>query len=475
LSFHIAFESWYLTGDFFEKVHSAGYFLKNLIFNITHFFLREFQGGSITMFKIIASVNPIGNRLYEVLRKCGQIVAFKPIRTIPGIITAMQKNHPVYLDYAATTPVDPRVMQAMLPYFTQEFGNPSSVHRYGQLAEAALEDARQVVADCFHCQASEVIFTSCGSESDNLALRGAAMQARIERDANHILISPVEHHAVTRTAQQLASAFGFELEYLPVDQFGMTTVRDVAALLRPTTALVSVIYANNEIGTINPIAEIGELCRSRGILFHTDAVQAAGFLPIDVNQLNTDLVSIGAHKFYGPKGIGALYIRRGTRILPSQTGGGQEFGYRAGTQNVPYIVGLAKALELTQAERASRISKIQPLRDHLVGSVLEEIAEVKLTGHPSKRLPNHASFVFNRVDGNALLMALDINGFACSSGSACKTGNPEPSDVLTNLGIERNWALGSLRVTLGNDTTPDEVESFLTILPHLVSKLRKSR
>jgi cysteine desulfurase len=363
----------------------------------------------------------------------------------------------------------------MLPYFNEAFGNPSSNHSYGQYAETALENARETVARILHCLPSEIIFTSCGTESDNLALRGSTFFAKKTRGAQHILISPVEHHAVTRTAQQLSNIFGFDLEFLPVDKFGQTRMEDVVKRIRSDTALVSIIYANNEIGTINPISEIGELCRAKGVIFHTDAVQAAGYLPMDVNSLHTDLISIGAHKFYGPKGIGALYIRRGLSILPAQTGGNQEFGFRAGTQNIPYIVGMAEALQLAQLSKEDRISSVKPLRDHLIGTILEEIPDVLLTGQPVERLPNHASFVFKDVDGNALLMMLDVEGIACSSGSACKTGNPEPSDVLTNLGISHNWALGSLRVTLGNYTTSSEVEYFLSVLPKIISKLRKLR
>lgn len=381
----------------------------------------------------------------------------------------------IYLDYAATTPVDSRVVQVMSPYFNETFGNPSSYHQYGQRAEAALEDARRVIAQCLHCLPEEVVFTSCGTESDNLALRGAAFLAREQRGANHILITPVEHHAVSRTAQQLANLHGFELEFLPVDRFGQTHPQDVADRIRPDTAIVSVIYANNEIGTINPIAEIGAVCHSREVSFHTDAVQAAGYLPMDVNSLRADLISIGAHKFYGPKGIGALYIRKGVTIYPAQTGGGQEYGYRAGTQNVPYIAGMAEALRLAQSEQNERIAAIKPLRDHLIGTILEVIPEAQLSGHPENRLPNHASFVFNGVDGNALLMMLDRAGFACSSGSACKTGNPEPSEVLTSLGLSRDWALGSLRLTLGTYTTPSEVEALLTTLPAIIAKLRQVR
>lgn len=378
-----------------------------------------------------------------------------------------------YLDYAATTPVDRRVLDAMLPYFGQHFGNPSSVHAFGQQAEAALENARESVARDLHCKPGEVIFTSCGSESDNLALRGVALASRQRRGANHILISPVEHHAISRTAQQLVDLYGFELEYLPVDETGMVDPQDVATRLRVDTAIVSVIYANNEIGTINSIAEIGACCRERDIPFHTDAVQAAAYLPVDVQALQVDLLSIGAHKFYGPKGVGALYVRENIPLLPCQTGGGQESGRRAGTHNIPYIVGLAEALRLSQVERESRISKLHPLRDQVIGQVLEEVPQAHLTGHPTHRLPNHASFVFQGVDGNLLLTALDMAGFACSSGSACKTGDPEPSEVLTAMGIPREWSLGSLRVTLGASSNSEDIASFLHILPEVITRIRK--
>lgn len=378
----------------------------------------------------------------------------------------------IYLDYAATTPVDERVLEAMLPYFSQYFGNTSSIHTYGQQAEAALEASRQTLAEGLNCQPGEVIFTSCGSESDNLALRGAALAARGKRCADHILISPVEHHAVLRTAQQLARVHGFEVEYLPVDEFGRVDPQTVASRLRSSTAVVSVIYANNEIGTLNPIAEIGAVCRERGIPFHSDAVQAAAYLPVDVQALNVDLLALGAHKFYGPKGVGALCVRKGTPILPVLTGGSQEAGLRAGTHNTPYIVGMAEAFRLAIQERDHRSAQVQPLRDRVIGRVLEEIPDARLTGHPEQRLPNHASFVFKGVDGNALLMALDVAGFACSSGSACKTGDPQPSEVLTSLGFAPDWALGSLRVTLGVGTTAEQVESFLNRLPELVQSLR---
>ncbi len=377
-----------------------------------------------------------------------------------------------YLDYAATTPVDRRVVEAMLPYFTEKFGNTSSVHRFGQQAETALEDARTTIAACLNCQPEEVLFTSCGSESDNLALRGLALAARRQRDANHILISPVEHHAVSHTADQLAEIFGFELELLPVDRFGLVSPRDLAARLRPDTALVSIIYANNEIGSVHRLAEFGSICRERSIPLHSDAVQAGAYLPVDVQRLQVDALSLGAHKFYGPKGIGALYLRLGVPIIATQTGGGHEFGLRAGTSNTPYAVGMAAALKWAQADLAGTGARLAAMRDHLIGQVLENIAEAQLTGHPDQRLPNHASFVFRGIDGNELLMMLDIAGFACSSGSACKTGLPEPSEVLTALGLSRDWALGSLRVTLGRATTPADIERFLPALTSAIDALR---
>ncbi len=378
----------------------------------------------------------------------------------------------VYLDYSATTPVDPRVLAVMIPYFSERFGNPSSVHRYGQQAESAVDSARETVADVLNCAADEVLFTSCGSESDNLALRGVALAARAKNGKTHLLTARTEHSAVSKTAQQLSDAYGFEVEWLAPDAFGVITPQAVEKAIDDQTALVSVMYANNEIGTINPIQEIAQVCREHGVVFHTDAVQAGAYLSLDVQALGVDLLSLGGHKFYGPKGVGALYVRKGTPLLPAQTGGGQEFGLRAGTQNVPYLVGFAEALRLTVEERQARGEHMRPLRDQIIGTVLEEIPDSRLTGHPSQRLPQHASFAFRDVDGNLLLTLLDGAGFACSSGSACKTGNPEPSEVMTAIGLSRDWGLGSLRVTLGMHTTPEQVESFLAVLPGLVVKAR---
>jgi cysteine desulfurase len=379
----------------------------------------------------------------------------------------------IYLDYAATTPVDKRVLDMMLPYFRENYGNPSSIHRLGQKAEAAMEQAREKVAAVLHCQPDEILFTSCGTESDNLALRGAAMARRAASGEKWILTSKTEQHAVSKTAAQLEKEYGFLLEWLDVDEFGEITPDSLSKAVCGNTILASVMYANNEIGTINPIHQLAEIARSNHIAFHTDAVQAAAYLDVNVEKLGVDLMSLGGHKFYGPKGVGALYVRKGTNLLPHMTGGGQEFSLRAGTQNVPYIVGFAEALHLAAEDRQIRTAHVRPMRDHIIGNVLEGIPDSHLTGHPQNRLPNHASFVFKNVDGNLLLQLLDSAGFACSSGSACKTGNPEPSEVISTLGYSRDWALGSLRITLGVDSSIQDVDQFLKALPGLVEKTRK--
>ena len=381
----------------------------------------------------------------------------------------------IYLDYAATTPVDERVFAAMQPYFLNTFGNPSSLHRFGQQAEYALEESRRILAENLGASPLEIIFTSCGSESDNLALRGTAFARREKVGANHILISPIEHPAIQATADQLAAVYGFEVSYLPVDQFGIVDVKTLKNYLREDTALVSVMAANNEIGTLNPIQDIGEICKENDIPFHTDAVQYAAHLNIDVSETQVDLISLGAHKFYGPKGVGALYVRTGTELIPVLTGGSQEYGLRAATENVPLIVGMAKAFQLVREEGQTRLDHLLPLRDKIINFVLSEITASQLTGgqHQS-RLPNHASFVFEGADGNLLVQVLDAAGFACSSGSACKTGDPKPSSVLTQLGFPPEWALGSLRVTLGKDTSEKEIDQFLAILPESVQRARKA-
>ena len=382
-------------------------------------------------------------------------------------------NERIYLDYAATTPVDARVLNSMMPYFSETFGNPSSVHYFGQRAEAALGSAREKIAEALNSRPEEIVFTSGGSESDNLALRGACLASRSRKGEAWILTSRAEHHAVTKTVEQLAGQSGYRLAWLDVDQHGMIHPETVEAALSDGTILVSVMYANNEIGTINPVKEIAQVCHRHGVLLHTDAVQAAAYLPVDVEELGIDLLSIGAHKFYGPKGVGALFVRTGTPLVPVQTGGGQESGLRSGTENVAYIAGMAEALRLTEAQREQHAAHVRPLRDRIIGTILEEIPSSRLTGHPSQRLPNHASFAFEGVDGNLLLTLLDADGFACSSGSACKTGNPEPSEVMAAIGLPREWGLGSLRVTLGVGTTAEQVEKFLAALPGLVAKAKK--
>lgn len=378
----------------------------------------------------------------------------------------------IYLDYAATTPVDPRVVERMLPFFTGTFGNPSSVHWFGQQAEATLESARESVAGALGAQPEEIVFTSCGTESDNLAIRGMAFTQREKTGAQRIITTPVEHHAVLHTVEQLAELNGFKMDLLPVDQYGMVDPEDLHHALRDDVALVSIMYANNEIGTINPMAEIGKLCRQRGIPLHSDAVQAAAHLPMNVVRDQIDLLAIGAHKFYGPKGVGALAVRKNVQLHPSQTGGGQENGRRAGTQNIPYIVGLAEALKFTVADLDARRKRHIAKRDRLIAGVLSNVPGSRLTGHPTERLPNHASFAFEKMDGNRLLMLLDAAGFACSSGSACKVGDPKPSAVLNAIGLSPAWTLGSLRVTLGESTTIDQIESFIEVLPSLVTKAR---
>jgi cysteine desulfurase len=379
---------------------------------------------------------------------------------------------PIYLDFAATTPVDPRVVAAMQPYFSADFGNAASVHRWGQQAERALERARREVAAVLNCRSSEIIFTSGGSEADNLALRGAALAAREARGARHLITSPIEHSAVLSTLRQLRDHFGYRLTILPVDQAGLISTGDLAEAIRPDTALVSVMYACNEIGTIEPLAELAAVCRERGVPLHTDAVQAASQLEVDVQRLGVDYLSIGAHKFYGPKGVGALFVREGSPLLPTQTGGTHENGLRAGTPNVPYIVGLAEALKITAAERQAHNAHFTNLRDRLIAGVLAAVPDSQLTGHPSQRLPNHASFVIAGLDGNELLMHLDLAGIGASSGSACKTGDPEPSEVLLALGLPREVALGSLRVTVGRPTTETNVDGLLDVLPGIVAKMR---
>lgn len=377
----------------------------------------------------------------------------------------------IYLDHSATTPTDPRVVEAMLPYFTQVYGNASSTHGIGRQACHAIEKSRETVAAVLNCKPTEIIFTSGGSESDNLAVRGAAWAARSR--GNHLLTTPIEHGAVSKTIAQLTEQQGFESSLLPVDRTGRVSLEDFAAACRPNTTFASIMYANNEVGTIQPIPQLAALAHERGILFHTDAVQAGGQLSLDVQALGVDLLSLSAHKFYGPKGIGVLYVREGVVLSPSQTGGGHEFGLRAGTHATPLIVGLARALELASLEHTQRIAHYQELRDLLIDGILSTIPGAILTGHREDRLPSHASFVFEGVNGALLVSILDAQGVAVSSASACKAGSHAPSSILLALGYAPDLASSSVRLTLGTQTTRQDISDTIRILAGAVKKLQR--
>ncbi len=379
----------------------------------------------------------------------------------------------IYLDYAATTPLDPQVLETMSPYFTQIFGNPSSNHYFGQQAEAVLETCRTKVASLLGAQAEDVLFTASGSEGDNLAVKGAAFAQRNARGADTVLISPVEHPAVANSAKQLRNEFGFKLIELKTDKTGAVLAEDLRTqLAQNQVAVVSVIYANNEIGTINDVEMLGAICAEQQVPFHTDAVQACAYLPIDLQQQKIDLLSFAAHKFYGPKGVGVL-LRRGTPLISHTSGGKQEHKLRAGTHNVPGIVGLTQALELALRRQPQEVARLSQLRDRIIQTACAEISGCQLTGSAQNRLPNHVSLLFDEISGNDLVIMLDMAGFACSSGSACKVGDPKPSKVILALGYPAEESLGSLRVTLGKDTTADDVDRFLEYLPVAVKKLRK--
>jgi len=377
----------------------------------------------------------------------------------------------IYLDHAATTALDARVLDAMLPYFTAEYGNASSIYTLGRHAMQAIDSAREQVAEILNCRLTEITFTGCGSESDNLAIKGMAYAS--QKKGNHLITSSIEHHAVLHTCQYL-ERFGFKTTYLPVDTYGCVNPDDVGRAITDSTILVSVMYANNEVGTIEPIAEIGRICRARKIPFHIDAVQAGGSLPLDVTSLNADLLSLSAHKFYGPKGIGILYTRQGMRLLPQLQGGSQERGRRAGTENVAGIVGAATALQLAYEELPQVMPRIIALRDRLITGLLS-IPGSQLTGHPTNRLPNNASFCFEGVEGESILLNLDLLGIAASTGSACTSGSVDPSHVLIAMGIPVELAHGSLRLTLGKANTDADVDTVLTAVPGIVEKLRGLR
>ena len=385
----------------------------------------------------------------------------------------MSNQTPIYLDHAASTPVDPQVVEAMLPYFSEIYGNASGLHKQARASARAIDEARRQVADILDCTPKEIVFTACGTESDNMAIRGVAWAQKLAGKGNHLITTPIEHHAVDHTIDQLCDKFDFEQTVLPVDHHGLVKPDDVAAAIRPDTVLISIIYANNEVGTVQPLAEIGALAREQEIPQHTDAVQAAGYESLDVEALNIDLLAISGHKIYAPKGVGLLYVRRNTPLMPSFTGGSHENNRRPGTENVPYIVGLAKAMELVQARRDTENERLTSLRDKLINGVLQSIADCQLTGHPTQRLPNSASFIFAGCEADAILMHLDMAGIQAASGSACTTGMPEPSHVLTAMGIPHELALGALRLTLGKLTTAADIDTVLAVLPGIIEKVRQ--
>jgi cysteine desulfurase len=377
----------------------------------------------------------------------------------------------IYLDHAATTPVDEQVLAAMLPFFSQQFGNPSSIHRQGRAALEALDEARETVAAVLGASRKEIIFTGGGSEADNLAIKGVALAQREAGKGAHVITSAIEHHAVLHAVEQL-EAFGFEITLLPVDRDGLVSPNDLRAAIRPDTVLASIMYANNEIGTVQPLAELGAICHERGVPIHSDAVQAAGSLPLDVDELNVDLLTLAAHKFYGPKGVGALYVRRGVPLLPLISGGGQERRRRAGTENMAAIVGMATALRLAEERRASYVAHCTALRERLIAGILARIPDASLNGHATRRLPNNANLAFDGVEGESVLLLLDQQGIAASSGSACTSGALEASHVLLALGIPHDRAIGTVRFTLGKDTTAEEIDYVLDVLPAQIEQLR---
>jgi cysteine desulfurase len=385
----------------------------------------------------------------------------------------MTQKRFVYLDHSATTPTDPRVVEAMLPYFSDVYGNSSSAHSFGRNAETAIEAARETVAHVLNCKPAEIVFTSGGSESDNLAVRGASWAAREAGRGSHLITTPIEHSAVGNTVSQLAAVQGFMGTRLPVDEHGLVLADAFRAAIQPETVFASVMYANNEIGTVQPLSELTAIAREYDVVFHTDAVQAAGQLTLDVEELGVDLMSLSGHKFYGPKGVGVLYVREGVHLIASQAGGSHEAGRRAGTLNTPFIIGLAKALDLAHTERETRVPHYTAMRDRLVDGILTEIPGAALSGHPQGRLPSHASFVFPGIDANILLMHLDMKGVAASSASACKVGNPEPSEVLLALGYDRETALGSLRLSVGTQTTAADVDYAVDVISTSVKRLQK--
>lgn len=375
----------------------------------------------------------------------------------------------IYLDNSATTPLKKEVLDEMMPYLTEHYGNPSSIYKIGREAKSAIEAAREKVAAAISADPKEIFFTGCGTEADNWAIKGTALAK--EKKGKHIITSKIEHHAVLHTLESLEKQ-GWEVTYLGVDEYGKISLDELRAAIRPDTVLITIMTANNEVGTIEPIKEIGAIAKEHGVLFHTDAVQAIGSIDINVKEMNIDLLSLSAHKFGGPKGVGALYARR--NVLPAvfMHGGAQERARRAGTENVASIVGLGKAIELATANLSEKCAKICAMRDRLLKEIPEKIPYVKLNGHPTDRLPGNVNFSFNFIEGEALLLMLDLNGIAASSGSACTSGSLDPSHVLLALGLPHEIAHGSLRLSIGEINTNDDIDYVLEVLPNIVQRLR---
>ena len=375
----------------------------------------------------------------------------------------------IYLDHAATCPTDPKVVEAMLPYFSDHYGNPSSIYSLSRTTRNAIENARTILASAIGADPKEIVFTSGGSESDNFAIKGIAHA--LKDKGNHIITSQIEHHAVLYTCKFLEKN-GYDVTYVPVDEHGTIKLDELKKAIRPDTILITVMHANNEIGTIQPIRQIGEIAKKHGIKFHTDAVQTFGHIPVNANDLNVDLLSISAHKFYGPKGVGALYIRKGTKITPQIHGGDQERRRRASTENVPGIVGLGKAVEIATESMADEADRQTKLRNDFIKAILEKIPDSRLNGHPVNRLPNNINISFEGIEGESILLNLDMYGIAASTGSACSSSSLEPSHVLLSIGLTHELAHGSVRFSLGKHTTREELDRVVDILPGIIQKLR---
>jgi len=373
----------------------------------------------------------------------------------------------IYLDYAATTPTHPEVVKAMLPYFSDAFGNPSTLYSYGREAREAVEESRSKIARLINAQSEEIVFTSGGTEADNFAIKGAAYSS--EHKGNHIITTAIEHHAVLEPCRFLEER-GFVVTYLSPDRQGLVDPGDVESAITDKTILISIAQANNEVGTIEPISEIGKLARERGLTFHTDAVQTVGHIPVDVDELGVDLLSISAHKLYGPKGIGALYIRKGTKLTSFIHGGAQEKGQRAGTENTPGIVGFGKAMEIAAREMTPEARRLTRLRNRLIKGLMGLAGDVRLNGHPTKRLPNNVNVTLDSIDGGQALSDLESEGIYASAGSACSSANPEPSHVLRALGLSARQARSSLRFTLGRETTGNDIQRLLEVLPGVIER-----